>query len=170
MIYFFIILLALVLYFVLVFILSHLFIPHLGFDDDQVPEKIPADMLDMIKQLAEKAGSAQHFLELSYEFLGKKYRSERFNTVLKFNYLFKDLDQAWQASDYMPCTQSNFLLRIFLIKSGFFKDDDIKRKYVFANFVPHQYLQVRVNEQWINVDVGEKQRGLSLGKYLKYFG
>ena len=73
-------------------------------------------------------------------------------------------------SGYMPCPQTNYLLRIFLVKSGWFKDEDIKRKHIFVNFVPHQYLKVKIGDRWIDVDVGEKQRGLPLGRHLKYFG
>jgi len=71
---------------------------------------------------------------------------------------------------YLPCTISSYILRIFLVKSGWFREADVRRRHVFVNFIIHQYLQVKINDKWLDVDVGEKQRGLSIGEHLKYFG
>ncbi len=153
-----------------VFVLSRFIIPHLGFKEEKIPEILPESMSEKIKEIKNQASGAEHFLNLTYNYLGKKYRSERFNTIFKFHYLFKSLEQAWRMSGFMPCTISNYFLKIFLVKSGWFEETDIRRRYVFVNFVPHQYLQVRLGDKWLEVDVGEKQRGLPLGKHLKYFG
>jgi hypothetical protein len=165
-----IVLTIILIYFFLVFILSRLIIPHLGFKEERLPDKLPDGMPNQIRWLTSRAGSAVEFLNLAYDYLGSRYRSERFNTILKFGYLFRSLDQVWQMSGYTPCTQNNFLLTLFLINSGYFKNSDIRRKHVFVNFFLHQYLQVKVNKQWLDVDVGEKQRGLPIGKHLQYFG
>ncbi len=165
-----IILIIIIIYFIVVFFVFRLIIPHLGFSTQKLPDKLPERMLLKINELKARTNSPDKFLELVYDFIGNKYRSERFNTVIKFSYLFKSLDEVWQMNGYMPCTQSNFLLRIFLVKSGYFKNGDINRKHVFVNFVPHQYLQVKVGNKWVDVDVGEKQRGMPIGKHLKYFG
>lgn len=162
--------LIIIIYFITAFFLSRFFIPHLNFGPDPLPDTLNADLKMTIGNLAKQAKSAEEFLNLSYEYIGKKYRSERFNTVFKFGYLFKSLDDFWQMEGFLPCTLSNFLMRIFLVKSGFFNDNDIKRKHTFVNFVPHQYLKVKLGNKWIEVDVGEKQRGLPLGKHLKFFG
>lgn len=159
-----------VIYIIVVFILSRFFIPHLRFFKDKFPEKIPDNMEKVIIDLKAKANSNKEFLELAYNYIGNKYRSERFNTVFKFNYLFKPADEIWKMNGYIPCTQSNFLLRIFLVKSGFYKDKEIKKRHIFTNFALHQYLQVKVGDKWIDVDVGEKQRGLPIGKHLRHFG
>jgi hypothetical protein len=123
-----------------------------------------------IEELKNKSNSPKEFLELTYNFLGTKYHSERLATVLKFHYLFKDLEDIWSRAGFIPCNQSNFLMRIFLVRSGFFKDEEIRRRHVFVNFVPHQYLQVKLDNKWLDVDVGEKYRGMPIGKHLKYFG
>jgi hypothetical protein len=42
---------------------------------------------------------------------------------------------------------------------------------VFVNFVIHQYLQVKVDNGWIDVDpAGTGIRGKPLGKHLSWFG
>ena len=159
-----------ILYIVIVFGASYLFIPHLGFRPDPIPEEIPSSLKVKINELRTRAKTKQEFLELAFDYIGNKYHSERFNTFLKFNYLFKDLDDIFSRQGFIPCTQSNFLMRIFLIKSGFFKNNEIRRRHVFVNFVLHQYLQVKIDNKWIDVDVGEKCRNLPIGKHLKYFG
>lgn len=150
--------------------MSRLVIPCLGFSPVPLPEKIPADIEKKIIELKGSVNSPIEFLELVYDFLGSKYRSERLNTFLKFNYLYKDLEFIWEREGYIPCTQNNLLMRIFLVRSKFFRDEDIRIKHVFVNFVIHQYLQVKLDDKWIDVDVGEKQRGLPIGKHLEFFG
>lgn len=157
-------------YISVVFILSRLIIPHLGFKEDKLPDLIPESMAEKIIELKNKAENQEQFLNLAYDFLGFKYSTGRLNTIIKFNYLFKSLKEAWMTDGYAPCTISNYILKIFLVKSGWFKEEDIKRRQIFFNFILHQYLQVKINDKWLDVDVGEKQRGLPIGRHLKYFG
>jgi len=164
------IVLIVIIYFVAIFGVSRLFIPHLGLKLEKIPDDIPADMSEEIEKLKSESGSAAEFLEKSWELIGGRYRSERFNTLFKFRYLFKDLKEIWNMRGYIPCTQSSFLLRIFLVKSGFFKEAEVALRHTFVNFCIHQYLRVKINDQWMDVDVGEKQRGMKLGKHLKWFG
>ncbi|MDD5071942.1 MAG: hypothetical protein PHQ42_04385 [Patescibacteria group bacterium] len=159
-----------VLYFIFIFFLSRFIIPHLSFRPDPLSEKIPEDMERKIEELKNKSNSPREFLELAYNYLGTKYHSERLATVLKFHFMFKSLEDIWNRTGFIPCNQSNFLLRIFLAKSGFFKDKETRRRNTFVNFVPHQYLQVKLDNKWIDVDVGEKYRGMKIGRHLKYFG
>jgi len=157
-------------YIFVVFILSRLVIPHLGFKEDNIPEQIPESMLEKINEIKNQSSSREQFLNLAYNYLGSRFCSERLNTFLKFNYLYKSLDQIWLMEGYIPCTINNYLFKIFLIRSGYFKNEDIRLRYVFLNFILHQYLQVKINDKWLDIDVGEKQRGMPIGKHLKYFG
>lgn len=158
------------IYFLSVFVLSRFFVPHLDFRKEKLPENLPVGMIEQITKLKNQSNSAVEFLQLAYDYLGSKYRSERFDTLFKFNYLFKNLAEIWNMSGYTPCTQSNSLMRIFLMQSGFFADEEIKIRHNFVNFCIHQYLQVKVNGEWMDVDAGEKQGGMPLGKHLKFFG
>ncbi|MFA6394289.1 MAG: hypothetical protein WCW25_05510 [Patescibacteria group bacterium] len=157
-------------YVFIVFGLSRFAIPHLNSRPEKIPDKISEDMENAINELRAGSKSAGEFLNLTFNYIGNKFRSERFNTILKFHYLFFPLEKVWPMSGYMPCTISNFMLTVFLVKSGYFKAEDIKKKHVFVNFIPHQYLKMKVGESWIDVDVGEKQRGLPIGKHLRFFG
>ncbi len=164
------IIIIIIVYILVIFVGARLIIPHMGFIREKISDQLPAGMAEVINQLKLASGNKREFLELAFNYIGDKYKSERFNTVLKFNYLFKSLTEAWNMSGYMPCPQTCYLMRIFLIKSGWFKEEDIKIKYIFVNFAPHQYLKVLVGGQWLSVDVGEKKRGMPIGKHLKYFG
>ena len=60
---------------------------------------------------------------------------------------------------------------VMLANSKFFKEDDIRFKYIFLNFVPHQYLQVKVGEKWIDFDpAGAGIRGKPLGTHQSFLG
>lgn len=165
-----IIIFSVVLYFLIVFLLSRMVVPHLGFIDDKIPEIIPDSMAKKVDELKNLAGNPEKFLKLDYDYIGSKYKTGRINTFLKLGLLFKNIDEIWQREGYIPCHQSNLLLKIFLVRSGFFKDEEIKRKHTVLNFCLHQYLLVRVNDKWVDVDVGEKQRGMPIGRHMKYFG
>ncbi|MFH1030314.1 MAG: hypothetical protein V1770_03595 [bacterium] len=157
-------------YLVAIFLFSRFFIPHLGFRKDKLPENIPADLNKKISEIAKKSKSSYEFLQQTYDFLGTKYHAERFNTFLRFYGLFESLDEVWKKSGFLHCTQMNYLMRIFLVQGGFFKDKDIKVKHTFANFCIHQYLKVHVDGKWVAVDAGEKIRGMDIGKHLWGFG
>ena len=165
-----ILIIIIIAYTIIVFGLSYLVIPHLGWKQEPILEKISDNLQEKINELKTKAKNKREFLDLAYDYLGGRYRSERFNTVLKFHYMFKNLDDIWSRQGFIPCNQSNFLMRIFLVKSGFFREDEIRKRHCFLNFVPHQYLQIKIDNKWVDVDVGEKYRGMLIGKHLKYFG
>lgn len=164
------IIIIIIVYILVIFVGARLIIPHMGFVKDKIPDRLPVGIEEIINHLKLESKDKKEFLQLAFNYIGDKYKSERFNTVLKFNYLFKSLTEVWNMSGYMPCPQTCYLMRMFLIKSGWFSEKDIKIKYVFVNFVPHQYLKVLVDGQWLSVDVGENKRGMPLGKHLKWFG
>lgn len=115
-------LIIIIIYLIFVFGLSRLVVPHLSFGSDPFPKKIPADMEKVIEELKNKSHSPREFLELTFNYLGNKYHSERLATVFKFHYMFKGLEDIWSRTGFIPCNQSNFLMRIFLTKAGFFKN------------------------------------------------
>ncbi len=163
------ILLAFIAYLLVIFVFSTFFIPHFKYQKISVPASIPESMQAKITELKNQANSPEAFLNLTYNYLGEKYRSERWNTLFKPHYWFKNLDAIWQVAGFVPCHQSSFILKIFLVKSGFFKEDDIKIKLTFLNFVIHHYLVVNINNKKIAVDVGEKINGMPLGKHAQFF-
>lgn len=163
------ILLIILVYFLVVFVFATFFIPHFYYREIAIPENIPESMQAKIAELKFEASSGQEFLDLTYDYLGTKYHSERWNTLLKPHYWFKNLADIWQINGFVPCHQSSFVLKVFLVKSGFFKEEDIKIKVTLLNFVIHHYLVVSVNGKKTAVDVGEKNKGLALGQNAQFF-
>ena len=161
-----ILIIVVIAYIVIVFGFTRLVVPHFGFGSDLVPEIIPDSMLEKIKELKNKANtSKEKFLELSYDYLGNKYHSERLNTLFKFFDMYRNLSWYWNKIGFIHCQWANFLLKIFLVKSEFFKEDEIRPRYAFLNFIPHQYLQVKISNKWVDVDVDEKYKGYKIGEH-----
>jgi len=162
-------------YLLVVFLLSRLFIPHLGFRREPLPELTPPDWQKEIDFLKASAAGAEEFLFLTYNYLGNKYFYKsrpffrRFKVFPNFSTLFASPEDLYRIQGFLHCTQLNFLLRLFLVKSGFFKEEDIRRKHVLVNFFIHQYLQVKVNGKWLDVDVFEYSNDLKIGQHLKTF-
>lgn len=163
------ILLAFIAYLLVVFVFSVFFIPHFKYQKISVPTDIPESMQAKISELKSQAHSPEEFLNLTYNYLGEKYHSERWNTLFKPHYWFKNLETIWQVNGFVPCHQSSFVLKVFLVKSGFFKAEDIKIKLTFLNFVIHHYLLISLNNKKIAVDVGEKINNMPLGKHAEWF-
>nr|MBP9802312.1 hypothetical protein [Patescibacteria group bacterium] len=90
-------------------------------------------------------------------------------TLFKPHYRFKSLTDIWQINGFVPCHQSSFVLKIFLVKSKFFKEEDIKIKLIFLNFLIHHYLELNINNKKIAIDVGEKINGIRLGEHAGFF-
>jgi hypothetical protein len=157
----------LIAYLIPVFILSRFVIPHLSIGSDPLPETIPDGMRREIEKLKDLSGGLKRrYLELAFEFVGSRYHSERLGTITEFFQFFYPLERIWDKKGFVQCTLSNFVMRIFLVRSGIFEDGEVERAHTFANGVPHQYLKVLLDGRWIDVDVGEKQRGLKIGEHL----
>ena len=71
------------------------FIPHFYYREIAIPETIPESMQAKIAELKFRATSNQGFLDLTYNYLGTKYHSERWNTLFKPHYWFKSLADIW---------------------------------------------------------------------------
>ena len=67
------------------------------------------------------------------------------------------------------CTNLNYVLRVLLLKSGKFSEEDIKLKYTWINLSPHQYLKVNVGGRWVNADPWAGTKGMELDKYARGF-
>ncbi|MEI6597138.1 MAG: hypothetical protein WCL13_02910, partial [bacterium] len=58
----------------------------------------------------------------------------------------------------------NYVMKTLLIKSDFFKDGDIRLKWTkIWYFSPHQYLQVNIDNKWINIDIWAYAYGIKFG-------
>lgn len=141
-------------------------IPNL-FSKASIPEEIPAEMQAVIKKL-KKSKSKEVCLREAYDVLAKKYFGRRWNTYLQFLKLFDmNLKRIWSKSGFLHCTTLNYLLRILLVKSGFFKDEDLELRLSMVWYISlHQHLKIRINSRKsIHVDLWGKSYGVEFGDY-----
>ncbi|HBP01429.1 MAG: hypothetical protein UY41_C0009G0016 [Candidatus Moranbacteria bacterium GW2011_GWE1_49_15] len=101
----------------------------------------------------------------------RKYRGYRVKTYTRFFEIFKkDIGYFWGREGFLHCTNMNFIMRVLLVKSGFFAEEDLKLKWTQIWYVsPHQFLQVKVDGKWIDVDIWANVYGVGFGKHAKGF-
>lgn len=129
---------------------------------DNLPLAI-REPIDTLKHCADK----QQCLERAYQILAGKYHGDLLKTYTRFWLIFeRDLDKLWNRSGFMHCANVNYLLRTLLVKSGFFVEADIRLRWTLVwYFSPHQYLQAKIGDKWINVDIWGGHYGIKLGDY-----
>ncbi|NLC31349.1 MAG: hypothetical protein GX765_04845 [Candidatus Moranbacteria bacterium] len=83
----------------------------------------------------------------------------------------KDVCFLWNQDGFLHCTNINYLARILLIESGFFKEEDIVLKWTLVWYIsPHQYLRVKmIDDEFINVDIWAKNYKIEFGDYARGF-
>ncbi len=163
-------------YFFIVFVVLRLVAPFMGFRGFKVPLDVPEEIMNTIADLENKSVNQQVYLEAVYKIILYKtnyqWKHTRFQAALRLNRLFvKDLQNIWSTPNFLYCTAINYLSFTMLVKSKYFKIEDIKVRYVFLNFVVHQYMQVKVGGTWVDFDpAGAGIRGFNLGNYASFFG
>ncbi len=126
-------------------------------------------MQKTIDYLKKRSKNKQEFLKKSFVFITKKFHGGRKYAVLKVHESWKPLSSIWDKGGFANCMWMNYMLRVFLITSGFFTEEDIKIKHTFINFNIHQYLKVKVGKRWIYIDAWAKVYGLKFGEKPPYF-
>ncbi len=142
-------------------------IPHL-FWKSKIPESLPQGMQVIVNKL-KKSKNKEDCLKRTYDTLSKKYYGCPIFTR-SFDLFVTDLGKLWKR-DESHCTNLNYLLRVLLVKSSFFKDEDIKLNLTLIGYVSiHQYLKLRVNDnKFVNVDLWGASHGIKLGDYAHGF-
>jgi hypothetical protein len=141
------------------------------FHKRQVPDNLPAAMEDAVANLKE-CKNQEDCLSIAYSLLTKKYFGARIKTYTHFFDLFiDDPNTLWQKNGFLHCTNSNHLLRILLLKSGFFRDEDISTLWTLIWYIsPHQYLSIKMQDgRTINIDMWSKTYGVAFGNYAHGF-
>lgn len=165
-----------VVYFFIVFIGLRFVAPFMGFKQYLPPNILPEEIKQEIKNLEASSHDQESYLKLAYDLVMQKtlhrWKHSRFQAAFKLPRLFvNDLEEIWHTNKFIYCTGINFILYTLLANSKYFKAEDVKIKYVFLNFVLHQYLKVKVNGIWVDADpAGAGIRGKPLGQHASLFG
>ncbi len=150
-----------------VYVGLRLVVPYFGFQKSELPDETPQQLQDVMLRLERETEGQRAFLEGVYQHITKHYYGSRIRTITNF---WRAFIEPWRIeSGFMPCTGQNHLLRLMLVKSGRFTDDDIRLCAVPFNLFIHQYVQVKVNGAWIDVDPWAAFLGVPLGEKAAYF-
>jgi hypothetical protein len=160
------ILIILALYFLVMFLLLRLIVPFMGFKKYAPPAVIPDEYKKLVNEWNEKSQNSMGYLKLAYDFVLTRWKMEKFKTAILFPKIFRtDLKQLWNEPGYLHCNTMNYVLFVFLVNGKYFTPDDIEIKHTILNFVTHQYMRVKVDGRWIDVDpAGSFIRNLPLGQ------
>ena len=161
---------AIILYLLVMFVFSRLFVPHMGFWKDSLPAKIPKSMEREISSLKKRHKTPLLFAKAAYSLLAQKYKGSHVFTFFRWDLLFsRDLFKLWSRKGYLPCNQQNWLYRIFLVRSGLFSDDQIMMGYTPIYLQIHQYVRIKIGGKWIYVDLWASQCGVPFGSRANFF-
>ncbi len=161
--------LLILLYFFSAFVISRWTIPNLGYRKSKLPEKIPIELAEVVDRMKRQAKNDYDFLWQAYNYVTGKYDGKWNNLSEFISRRFWSLERIWPVHDHVPDTQQNFILRIMLLKSGFFRDEDIEPKHVALNFFIHQYLIIKTTKGLIEVDPASDYKGATFNKHAEGF-
>lgn len=106
-------------------------------------------------------------LSAALEFVTSNYKPSRARVLVSLpELLSKNLMELSSRHGFMYCTNQNALLANLLLKSGRFTPKDIRTKWTIYLFLtPHQYLQVKTENGWLDVDPWSTHYGLAIGDH-----
>lgn len=151
-----------IVYIVFVFVVLRFITPHLGFAREPLPPTLPQEMTDVVARLNHEAENDEDYLHRAFDYVTDKYHGSRYKTITLFWYAWRDPLTAPQG--FMHCTGVNYILRTLLVKSGRFTEHDIQIKTITTNLFIHQYLKVRLGDEWIDLDPWAHFTGVPFGK------
>ncbi len=133
-----------------------------------MPERVTEEWKRKIKELDKKAKTDLEFVKLAYEYITGRFYVSRLLSLLRVYYAWRD-PFSFEVG-HVQCTILNYLLRMMLVRSGRFKEEDIRVETVPFNMWVHQYLELNVNNELIYVDPGGKSLGRKFGERAIWFG
>ena len=165
-------LLGIATYFFLIFFLLRLVVPFMGFTKPKLPREIPQEITDVITAMEAKSQSQREYSAAAYKLVTSRWYAGRMSTLYYAPLAFRtELPILWSETGFAHCNTQNYILYILLARSRFFRPEDVTVKTVFFNFFIHQYLKVKIDTTWTDLDpAGAAIRGMPLGTHISFFG
>tara|TARA_Y100000310_G_C20245527_1_gene606626 strand:+ start:31 stop:486 length:456 start_codon:yes stop_codon:yes gene_type:complete len=133
------------------------------FGKTKVPKKIPIELKNIVKKI-NKAKDQKEALKIAYKSLTKIFYGRKFIPyILLHRLLIKDPQKLLDQKGFLHCSNFNYLMRILLTHSKFFKDKDLKLKWTLIVISPHQYLVVKTKKESIYLDIWAANYGVKFG-------
>ena len=136
------------------------------FGKSKLPEELSEEIRSTVERL-KKLETKEQILKEAYKEVTTRYSGGKVATFLKlYNIVSSGAEDLWNRSGFMHCTNQNYLLTILLVKSGSFAEEDIKPKWTLLyGFSPHQFLKVKTNDRYIDVDAWARTYGIKFGDH-----
>ena len=163
-----------ILYILLMFVFSLLFIPHLGWKR-KLDESLPKDVSEKMIKIGKSSKTKMEVLERVVDFMLQRVHSKFKQVIPQFGLLFeKSFNKLWEKGGFVHCHQHNLILRYLLLGTKRFSDEDIKLRITHCHANIHQYSKINVSEnkkekEWISVDTYAVSQGFKIGETLPKF-
>lgn len=166
-------LLIVLIYFFFMFVLSQIFIPHLGWKRPAEKE-LPKDLKKDLKRIGNSYKKKEDVLKaiVNYMILEKGFYGKYGQIFRRFLYLFESkFDKLWNGNGFLHCHQHNFVLRNLLLGTGRFSEEDITPVITNCVLNIHQYSEINVSDditskKMIKIDIFALSLGYKYGKVL----
>jgi|FLOH01.1.fsa_nt_gi hypothetical protein len=163
---------VIVIYNLLIHVVARLLVPHMCFWQTKMDKEIPKSMMDEINKLKKGVKTKYEFLKKSYEYFDKRNRGGTFEVMFFIWRAWEPLAKSWPRLGFLHCTNLTYLQKVFLVKSGFFEEKDIKTHTMFYNFFTHNYLEAKTEKGWVVADVAISYIGVPFAHkspYISFF-
>lgn len=136
---------------------------------------LPGHLSESINSAVEElkgVRDSEEYLRKAYDIVTTRYIGGRVKTFSRLtDLLSSSVEDLWNRSGFMHCTNQNYLLSLLLVRGGHFEQSDISPKWTVQwLFMPHQYLKIRLKDgQYINVDCWARHYGIPFGKFATGF-
>ena len=144
---------------------------HYFLSKTRIPDELPTEMELIIEELR-KCSSQRECMQKAYDVLTKRYRGCRIETyTLLWHIFIEDITNLWNRTGFLHCHNMNFLMRVFLVKSGHFRNEDIENRWTLVWYKsPHQYLRITLEDgTQTYIDIWGHDHGIKLGDYAHGF-
>ncbi|PIR88304.1 MAG: hypothetical protein COU09_02975 [Candidatus Harrisonbacteria bacterium CG10_big_fil_rev_8_21_14_0_10_44_23] len=129
---------------------ARLVVPYFGFRRPYAPKKMPNPWEKHLVFLKGQSKSSKEFLINAFNLITAQYKGGRRQNFLR---IWRAFGSAFnKKSGYLTCNMQNYLLHSLLIKSGYFKEKDIRHKYRLLRPFIHQWLEINLGGKWIIAD------------------
>jgi len=148
-----------------------LFLQYFVLGDEPTIEIINPQLKLAITQVSQ-AKSQLQAIEIASQMMRHRFKGLNFRTYFYWWRAWQiNPNKLWSRTGFMHCHHQNFLLRLLLVKSGWFNNKDISFGYSAVWYVsPHQYLIVKLqNKTNLALDPWHISRGARPGEYAAGF-
>lgn len=163
-----------VLYLLLMFVFSQLFVPNLGWKW-KLDESLPEDVSKKMISIGKSSKTRKDVLEKVIDFMLHRVHSKFSQIAPQFSLLFeKSFNKLWAKGGFVHCHQHNLILRYLLLGTKRFTEKDITLNITHCYATIHQYSKINISDnpkskEWISVDPFAISQGFNIGEPLPRF-